>query len=87
MKVGMYQIDNFDWTVISSLLAFSISVVATEVDFFSSKMAIVYFISASVLCITGIIKLLDLILEKIPTWIDKSITLKNKIKSLIKPKE
>lgn len=83
----MYQIDNFDWTVISSLLAFSISVVAKEVDFFSSKMAIVSFISASVLCITGIIKLLDLILEKIPTWIDKTIILKNKIKSLIKPKE
>jgi hypothetical protein len=87
MKVGMHQIDNFDWTVISSLLAFSISFVANEVDFFTTKMSIVSFISASVLCITGIIKLLDLILEKLPSWIDKSITLKNKIKSLIKRKD
>jgi hypothetical protein len=87
MRIGMHHIDNYDWTISTSLLAFIISFVSNPTEYLSSEMSMVSLVSASVLCITGIIKLIDLILEKGPTWMDKTILLKEKTKNLFKKKD
>lgn len=86
MKIGMHYIDNFDWTVIFSVLALSISFASKSVDFLSVEMSIISLASASILCITAFIKLIDFLLEKGPLWMDKLMILKQKIRNLRKPK-
>lgn len=83
----MHHLDNYDWTIATSFLALVITFVANPDQYLKLEMSMVSLISASVLCITGIIKLIDLILEKAPTWIDKMTNLKEKIKSLLKRKD
>lgn len=86
MKTGMH-INNYDWTIATSLMAFIITFVSKSADYLALEMSMVSLVSASVLCITGIVKLIDLFLEKGPTWIDKTIAMKAKIRSLIKRKD
>ena len=61
--------DNYDWSIATSLGAFVLAYLSNVLE--QQTMEIITGISAGVLCLTAIVKFIDLLVERIPIWREK----------------
>lgn len=67
----------YDWSYLASLSALLLSRISVLLN--DDIMGIITAVSAIILCLTAIIKFVDLAIDKVPTWTEK-------IRKLRKPK-
>lgn len=68
---------SYDWSIVASLAALFFSRISLLIT--NDIMEIITAVSAIILCLTAIVKFLDLAIDKLPTWAEK-------IRKLRKPK-
>jgi hypothetical protein len=74
----LQSFDSYDYSVASSIAAIVLSQIALALN--HNVMELITAFSAAVLALTALVKFIDLVIEKIPTW-------REKIRKTRKPKD